>query len=807
MSWQSHRTLPPSPDHAVPHAVLFTQCMQRDFVGPVSAHVPLPNALHVGRDESVRIMGRDPSAGPVAQLMNWARAQDADALTIVHIRDWHDPDDPAQAGHMALFGRHCIAGTPGARLVLNLDDEADRRVNERYVNTTTLNDFEGTTLSAVLDEVRAEHGDDLRVGVVGVWTEAKVTFLLYELATRCGLSQLATCSALTASASRTQHFNALDQLRKLLGVDVLNSVGAFAGWLLPGTEPLQASRPEAGYGPKVRVEDAVEQPPLSPDDLDLTRVLYRDAATVALTPIGGGFSGAQVYRAAATDARGHALAPTVLKLGRRNVIAEERVAFEQVEAVLGNDAPTLRGFADIGERAGLKFAYAAMGGTGVKTFKELYEEGMQPARVRVVLHQVFSGILDRLTAAANYEPLGLLDEYGFSAHFAPTIQARVEAIMGAPVGDRVEVAPGFEVRNPAHFYRDVLPTLERPVGEFHYRSYVHGDLNAANVLLDARDNVWIIDFARASRSHVLMDVAKFENDLQYILTPINNDEELRAALALTRALTQVEDLAAPLPAAIRGVDQSVVRRCLGTLRALRSHTARLCREERNPAHLAVALLRYAAHTLSFDEANIWQKRWALYAAGCWAELIERDAVRNRALRVDWVDHPSLGTTDGNDGLQLGITICPGRADRGRDLDEDIASLVRQGVDKVVCLLPMAELEHAGVGDLGERVRAAGLTFMQAPILDQQAAPVARIAEIVSLMDEALGDGHRVAVHCMGGLGRSGMVVAGLLTRRGLTHQEAIAVVRNARGPRAVETQVQEHLVRDLARHDARTAAS
>jgi hypothetical protein len=52
------------------------------------------------------------------------------------------------------------------------------------------------------------------VGVVGVWTEAKVSFLLYELKTGLRIDELATCSALTASASHAQHFNARAQLGK-----------------------------------------------------------------------------------------------------------------------------------------------------------------------------------------------------------------------------------------------------------------------------------------------------------------------------------------------------------------------------------------------------------------------------------------------------------------------------------------------------------------------------------------------------------------------------------------------------------------
>ena len=105
-----------------------------------------------------------------------------------------------------------------------MDERAGAAANERIVNSLTLNDLEGTDLAQQLERIRHAHRDDpLRVGVVGVWTEAKVSFLLYDLKTRLGIDELATCSALTASASRAQHFNALAQLEKLLGVACFDS--------------------------------------------------------------------------------------------------------------------------------------------------------------------------------------------------------------------------------------------------------------------------------------------------------------------------------------------------------------------------------------------------------------------------------------------------------------------------------------------------------------------------------------------------------------------------------------------------------
>jgi hypothetical protein len=44
--------------------VLITQCLQRDFVDPISPHDPLPNLLPVGYSEAARLQGASEMAGP-----------------------------------------------------------------------------------------------------------------------------------------------------------------------------------------------------------------------------------------------------------------------------------------------------------------------------------------------------------------------------------------------------------------------------------------------------------------------------------------------------------------------------------------------------------------------------------------------------------------------------------------------------------------------------------------------------------------------------------------------------------------------
>lgn len=601
-------------------SILITQCLQKDFVEPVAQDKPLPNKLHVGWDEARRLMGHDMLSGAVAQLMHWARAQSPAKLHIIHIRDWHDANDALQKEHLEMFDAHCLQNSDGAKLVLGLEENIADRKNEHVVNSLTLNDFEGTNLDDIIKEFQKQAGNEpLRVGVIGVWTEAKVSFLLYDLKTRCNIHQLATCSALTASASRTQHFNALDQLRKILGVSVFDSVGDFAQWLVPDGSKPQPSDVKTGFSVPVTFEENPVE--LSPHDHDILSYLYRDSAKLVLMPLSGGFSGASVFKVTSYDSFGHELAPSVAKTGPRKLAAFERAAFERVENILGNSAPGVRGFVDFGERAGIRYAFASMGKGKVKTLKSLFDNNAPQEEIEDVLRATFEDILGKFYSAAQHERLPLIEHYGFHTKYAPRVRENVNKVLQDNSATDVKMhLKNFQTESLCDFYEKFLKDYKSSYDEFHYVSYVHGDLNGANILIDAKNNVWIIDFFHAARSHVLKDLAKLENDLLYIFTPIEK-EELEEALLIIHALSEVKSLREPLTENLHGLKSEKLLRTWKTLRLLRSFAAKLCREDTNPLQLRIALLRYAVHTLSFFESNEWQKLWALAAAGAHAKAV------------------------------------------------------------------------------------------------------------------------------------------------------------------------------------------
>ncbi len=762
-------------------SLLITDCLQHDFVGPIGRFDPLPNALHVGHEESRRLLGPVPAEGPVARTIAWAHGQPDERLGVIHVRDWHDADDAGQRQHLHQFGLHCVRNSPGAGFVFRTDDLAPGKRLD-IVDAVGLSNFVGAGLDKALTGLERE---PLRVGLMGVWTEAKITYLAYDLRVRYPQFELAVCSALTASSSRQNHFLALDQLERILGVRVLPSVGEFIDYL-GGS---MAEAPLIGLSQKHPALTVGDGSTLSDTDQQLVRYLFRGCREVRVKTLDGGFSGNAVLATQSIDLQGHEQVQHVVKIGPRGPIGQERESFERIEAVLGNSAPLVADFADMQGRGAIKYRYAAMGRGASTSFQKLYESGLPLADVQVAFDAVFVDQLGRFYRAAVTERVDLLDYYQFNSRWAGPVAENVLAVLGADAGEILEFPGGRRVPNIAGFYESGLDRLPRQARQ-HHMAQVHGDLNGANIIVDAQKNIWLIDFFHTHRGHILKDLIKLENDVLYIYTKIENEAEFEDALELTDRLMLVEDLAAELPALQPGSFRSAkVSRAYETVRLLRRYYPELVQADREPLQLLIGQIRYAVHSLSFEESSALQKRWAVYTASCAAAQVRRRRLASTGLRIDWL--PEQGPAEG----RVGLTWLPGRRDAGRVLEDDVDALKAAGTKAIVCLLARDEFARYGVDGLLEAYRSAGLEVLHVPTMDGRPPSQEELSDTTRWIQSKVAAHHQVVVHCVGGIGRAGTVAACWLKSRGFESETAIATVRKVRSPRAVETRQQENAIR------------
>ncbi len=223
-------TVAVAPPRTAPRSLLFCQCLQNDFIAPLREGEAPPNKLHIGWEEATRIVGPDPATGPLVRAVS--ACAEAENVRMVHIRDWHDADDPRQQPELKFFGNHCLVGSPGARFIDVLEAYSRDRRRAAIVDSTGINDFEDTPLAEIIDaQIAGADRHTIPVGVIGVWTNVKIQYLLYDLKTRARLYHLATCSKLVASPDRVAHRNVLRHLEEVLGVLVFHEIEPFLEFL------------------------------------------------------------------------------------------------------------------------------------------------------------------------------------------------------------------------------------------------------------------------------------------------------------------------------------------------------------------------------------------------------------------------------------------------------------------------------------------------------------------------------------------------------------------------------------------------
>ncbi|MFL5241201.1 MAG: dual specificity protein phosphatase family protein [Gemmataceae bacterium] len=97
------------------------------------------------------------------------------------------------------------------------------------------------------------------------------------------------------------------------------------------------------------------------------------------------------------------------------------------------------------------------------------------------------------------------------------------------------------------------------------------------------------------------------------------------------------------------------------------------------------------------------------------------------------------------------------------------------------------------------VNESGLLVFHVPMIDMEAPTLDQLDRAVSAINRAIEQQMGVAVHCGAGLGRTGVVLAAYLVKKGLSPQNAISRVRRLR-PGSIETDEQAEVIEEYARH-------
>ena len=128
---------------------------------------------------------------------------------------------------------------------------------------------------------------------------------------------------------------------------------------------------------------------------------------------------------------------------------------------------------------------------------------------------------------------------------------------------------------------------------------------------------------------------------------------------------------------------------------------------------------------------------------------------------------------------------------GTALDDEMAKLKSIGMDRVVSLLEAQEASKLGLDQEQALVVKHNMEFVSFPITDMALPDSVQgfLGFTKQLYDDCYS-GLNTVVHCRAGIGRSGMVAAGVLMHDGFEPLDALELISTKRTVRVPDTQEQ-----------------
>ncbi len=134
---------------------------------------------------------------------------------------------------------------------------------------------------------------------------------------------------------------------------------------------------------------------------------------------------------------------------------------------------------------------------------------------------------------------------------------------------------------------------------------------------------------------------------------------------------------------------------------------------------------------------------------------------------------------------------------GEWIEDEFSGIARLGINRIVSLLESHEYRDLGLENEDELTEKNGMEFVSYPIKDRGLPK--SISEYLSftkrLYHEAAG-GLNTVVHCRAGIGRTGLIAAGVLLHCGFEPTEAFQLISKKRGVEVPDTREQIDWVKE-----------
>ncbi|WP_428243341.1 protein-tyrosine phosphatase family protein [Gynuella sp.] len=128
---------------------------------------------------------------------------------------------------------------------------------------------------------------------------------------------------------------------------------------------------------------------------------------------------------------------------------------------------------------------------------------------------------------------------------------------------------------------------------------------------------------------------------------------------------------------------------------------------------------------------------------------------------------------------------------GEWIEDEFTAIARFGIHKIVSLLEEQEAIDVGLSRERELAEKNGMEFISFPIPDRGLPhSVARFTAFTKRLYHEMAGGVNTVIHCRAGIGRTGIVAAGVLLQCGFEPLGAFEYISQKRGVSVPDTQEQ-----------------
>ncbi len=132
---------------------------------------------------------------------------------------------------------------------------------------------------------------------------------------------------------------------------------------------------------------------------------------------------------------------------------------------------------------------------------------------------------------------------------------------------------------------------------------------------------------------------------------------------------------------------------------------------------------------------------------------------------------------------------------GEWIEDEFAGIAAARIKQIVSLLESWEAYEVGLSDEKTLCERNGMGFISYPIPDRGLPPsVSNFARITRKLYHEIAGGMNTVVHCRAGIGRTGVVAAGILLHAAFEPEQAFARVSDVRGVDVPDTDEQYNWV-------------